>query len=261
MPLSFPDDKMEIAELLGENPYLNMYSIGDLDERFQPYTKWHGIRIHGRLSAIICIYTSTDAPTVMALSEDNDKIMAELIEQTIPLLPDYFQAHLSPGLEKLFTPCHEIELNAPHYKMALLDRRLLDNIGSNDSVRLGPDDIPMLLDLYEKSYPENWFEPEMLELNRYFGIKDGDRLIAAAGTHVYSPEYKAAALGNITTLPDYRGEGLGARVTAGLARSLAEEGMKVGLNVKIDNKTAIACYRKIGFSICAEFGEYVFRRR
>jgi ribosomal protein S18 acetylase RimI-like enzyme len=254
-------DKQEIEELLGGNPYLHMYSIGDLDERFQPYTQWHGLKKSGKLLAVICIYTSTDTPTVMALAEDGDENITELLENTIQFLPDFFQAHLSPGLEKLFADSHCTELNASHYKMSLLDRGLIESVNADEVVRLDSDDIPMLLELYSESYPGNWFEPEMLELNRYFGIKEGGRLLSAAGTHVYSPSYKAAAIGNITTHPEFRGLGLGAKVTAGLGRMLLSEGMRVGLNVKMSNPAAVTCYRNVGFSICAEFGEYIFRRK
>lgn len=254
------ENKREIEELLGANPYLHMYSIGDLDERFRPYTKWHGLIKSERLCAVICIYTSTDAPTVMVLSEESSN-MSELLRQTIPLLPDYFQAHLSPGLETLFSDTHEMELNSTHYKMALLKGELLTTVNTDEVIRLHSDDIPQLLKLYSDSYPDNWFEPEMLELNRYMGIRKGGRLIAAAGTHVYSPAQNAAAIGNITTLPEYRGRGIGARVTAGLSQLLLSEGMRVGLNVKIDNQAAVACYRKIGYSVCAEFGEYIFRKK
>lgn len=258
-PLNFPRDRNDVEKLLSLDPYLNLYSIGDLDERFLPYTEWYGRRKSGSLTSVICIYTSTDAPTLMALSEQSAD-MAELLKQLIPILPEYFQAHLSPGLKQLFDGTHTTELDAPHYKMALLDTSLLNSTDTMGAVRLRDEDIPMLSELYEHSYPGNWFEPDMLELNRYFGIKDCGRLIAAAGTHVYSPEFKAAALGNITTRPEYRGQGFGSAVTAGLSRFLLSEGMRVGLNVKIVNHNAVSVYKKLGFSIRANFGEFVFRQ-
>ena len=54
----------------------------------------------------------------------------------------------------------------------------------------------------------------MLETGKYFGIRREGILVSVAGIHVYSPEYDVAALGNITTHPDFRGQGLGRKVTA-----------------------------------------------
>jgi predicted GNAT family acetyltransferase len=96
----------------------------------------------------------------------------------------------------------------------------------------------------------------MLETNRYFGIWERGRLVSIAGVHVYSPQYRVAALGNITTLPAYRGRGYGTRVIATLCRALIDEDIEIGLNVKADNEAAIACYRKIGFRTVASYEEF-----
>ncbi len=60
-------------------------------------------------------------------------------------------------------------------------------------------DLPALQTLYAAAYPGNWFDSRMLGTGQYVGIWQGDRLMAVAGIHVYSPSYKIAALGNITT--------------------------------------------------------------
>ena len=84
-------------------------------------------------------------------------------------------------------------------------------------------------------------------------IRRGRALVSVAGVHVYSPQYKVAALGNITTRPDARGQGLGTAVTARLCQELLRAGMEcVGLNVKADNQGAVACYEKIGFARVAD---------
>jgi predicted GNAT family acetyltransferase len=122
-------------------------------------------------------------------------------------------------------------------------------------------ELTAIQSLYKKSYPENWFDPRMLETDQYFGIKEENRLVSIAGIHVYSPQYKVAALGNIATLPAYRNKGYGSQVTAKLCQSLLKEGMRIGLNVKTDNHAAIASYKKIGFKTVVSYGEFMVQRK
>jgi predicted GNAT family acetyltransferase len=124
-------------------------------------------------------------------------------------------------------------------------------------VALSAADTEDLLALYAASYPGNWFVPRMLETGLYYGIRRGRALVSVAGVHVYSPHYKVAALGNIATRPDARGRGLATAVTARLCHELLLQGIEhVGLNVKADNPSAIACYEKLGFQRVADYGEY-----
>jgi ribosomal protein S18 acetylase RimI-like enzyme len=75
--------------------------------------------------------------------------------------------------------------------------------------------------------------------------------------HVYSIRYKVAALGNITTHPDYRGRGYGRMVTGRVCKSLlGDEIDHIGLNVKADNAGAIRCYEKLGFEVVGSFREF-----
>lgn len=249
-------DRDQIKKLLERDPWLNIYALGDLDILYRPYVEWY----RGG-DALVCIFRGGEIPTLMALeaslSADMPKLLHDLMEQ----LPDYFYAHLSTGLERCFHGSFDIESSEGDYKMALRGMNLLESIDTGSAVPLDHEAIPELLELYRDGYPGNWFDPDMLDLNRYFGIRQGGKLVAAAGTHVYSREYAAAALGNIVVLPSYRGRGLGSQVSAALSRLLVSEGIRVGLNVHQQNGSAIRCYRKIGFEICNEYGEFAFRKK
>lgn len=249
-----------ILTMLERNPYLFSYHLGDLDDLLWPFTTWYGWGTPERLQAVILVYAGYETPTVAALCLDPAP-MEKLLNRILPLLPVRFFAHLTPGVESLFEDQFQMEWGYPHFKMALTDAVPINKI-SDEGVRfLTEEELPALLQFYEEAYPGNWFDPYMLQTGRYCGIQEGDRLIAVAGVHVYSPEYRIAALGNIATHPDVRNRGLGTRVTAALCRKLHAEGLRIGLNVKQDNHPALACYRSLGFEVAAEYVEFLFRRR
>jgi hypothetical protein len=91
--------------------------------------------------------------------------------------------------------------------MGLINYAALEHVEVGENVRLNKTDLPSLQALYMASYPKNWFDPRMLETGHYFGIKEGDAIVCVAGVHVYSPRYRVAALGNISTHPECSGAG------------------------------------------------------
>jgi RimJ/RimL family protein N-acetyltransferase len=144
-------------------------------------------------------------------------------------------------------------------RLELVDASIPDaSIRSAGKVtRLEAADLPALQALYEASYPGNWFDPRMLETGCYYGFRSGMEILSVAGIHVYSPSYRVAALGNITTHPAHRGRGLCISVTARLCHVLLQEMDFIGLNVKADNAAAIHCYEKLGFERAGEYEEYL----
>jgi predicted GNAT family acetyltransferase len=118
------------------------------------------------------------------------------------------------------------------------------------------EDLDEVLQLYRDAYPGNWFDSRMLQTEQYFGIRKNGGLVSIAGVHVYSQQYKVAALGNIVTHPDYRSNGFGRAVTARLCRSLFETVDHIGLNVKSDNQIAVSMYKRLGFEVVGCYWEY-----
>ena len=57
----------------------------------------------------------------------------------------------------------------------------------------------------------------------YYGVRRGTRLIAAAGTHVISPQSGIAAVGNVYTHREYRGQGLAKVVTSAVTADLLRD--------------------------------------
>ncbi|MCI0396657.1 MAG: GNAT family N-acetyltransferase [Chloroflexi bacterium] len=253
-------DKEEIAAFLRQNIPLHIYSLGDLDDFFWPHTVWYAGRQNGAIEAIILLYTALPLPTLLALADDLAPMQA-LLQSILHLLPRRFYAHLSPGLEEVVGRDFRLLPYGRHYKMILTDRSRLDQVDFSRAARLSAADLPAVQELYQASYPGNWFDARMLDTNHYYGVWEEGRLVSIAGVHVYSPTYGVAALGNITTHPAHRGRGLGKIVTARLCASLLETVDQVGLNVKADNQPAVTLYHSLGFTVAAEYDEYTIEAR
>lgn len=247
--------KDQIEAFLRRHTFLHLYSIGDLDYFFWDYTTWYALIDEEDIKQLVLLYTGTSLPVLLGLTEEPD-LMKELLRKRVHLLPKRFYAHLSGDVATVFADDYQIKSHGLHYKMALTNTTLLDTVDTSNVKPLVVYDVIALEELYRVAYPGNWFEPRMLETSFYYGIRQGASLVSAAGVHIYSEQYKVAALGNITTHPWFRGQGLAKAVCAKLCKDLLQTTDHIGLNVKADNTSAIACYTGLGFEIIATYEEY-----
>ena len=251
-----------IERFVRQDPALHIYELGDLDPFFWSHTRWFGLPDpHGDLRALALLYSGGTLPVLIALGRDDGGALEQLVAAIAPRLPEHLYSHLSPGLlaqlGDRWSPVH----HGRYLKMALQDRSKLADVPVAEVERLGPVDLQAIHDLYDQSYPGNWFDARMLETGEYFGIRREGALVCVAGVHVYSREYGVAALGNITTAPARRGRGLARLAVARLCRSLLDHVEIIGLNVKADNAPAIACYERLGFVEIAQYDEYLLNPR
>ncbi len=256
----FLHDKAEIETFLRQDTFLNIYRLGDLDDFFWPYTTWHALKEGEAVQAIALFYTGIHPPTLLAMA-GKEAPLPELLWGIRRLLPPEFYAHLSPGMERELSERYRFESHGEHYKMGLKDTSRLAEYDASAVATLTGEDLSAIEALYQASYPGNWFDSRMLETGQYFGLWEDERLVSVGGVHVYSPRYKVAALGNITTLPNHRGQGLATIVTARLCQSLLETVEAIGLNVRTDNASAIACYEKLGFEVVGRYYEWMVELR
>ncbi|HHE37047.1 MAG TPA: GNAT family N-acetyltransferase [Candidatus Cloacimonetes bacterium] len=249
-------NKKKIQNFLQKDIYLHLYSIGDLDDFFWKNSTYFGLISNDKIKAIILLYKGLQIPTILALDQNIEHLW-ELFKQIKHLLPNRFYAHFSVGLEKNVNEFFHLESHGKHYKMALKNPVKLEKFDCSQTISLSNQNRDEIQNFYKTSYPENWFDPKMLETGQYFGIKVKNRLVSIAGIHVYSKKYKVAALGNITTHPDFRGKGLGKIVTAKLCQNLLKTVDHIGLNVASDNYPAISVYKKLGFEIVSSYEEFM----
>ncbi len=253
-------DRPALEAYLRRTPTTHIYELGDLDDFFWPYTTWYALQEQGEIQALALVYTGTLYPVLAAMSQLPQERLGELLELLQNFLPWRFYTHLSPGLAPIFEAHYACTPHGLHYKMALADPGKLAQVDTSGVFQLTPGDAGELADFYTRSYPDNWFDPRMLETGCYYGIRQAGEIASVAGIHVYSPQYGVAALGNITTLPQHRNRGLGKAVTARLCNALLERVPVVGLNVKADNLPAIAAYRRLGFEVVSEYEEWALER-
>ena len=238
-------DRATIRQRLLAEPALHLYELGDLDDFFWPHTRWYA-----RGDAIALVYTASELPVLIALGAGQHELLGELRE----LLPPRIYAHLSPGLAATLAPRFADEPHGDFLKMILADPSA---VPASDATRLAPADRDELVAFYAHAYPNNWFDPRMLETGQYFAIRERGAIVAAGGIHVYSRAERVAALGNIAVAPAARGRGLARHVTAAVCRSLLADCDHVGLNVRADNAAAIACYTRLGFARVAPSEEHM----
>lgn len=243
-------DKAEIARLLSRDPELHAYALGDLDDFYWPYTTWYRHE-----DTVALVYHGAGFPAVLAFERpDRLEPLTELLEGLLFLLPQRFYAHVSVGVEEVLTKHLRTQPQGLHLKMALTDRDRLIRTEPR-GVPLTRADLAGVTALYRAGYPSNWFDPRMLDTGQYFGVRQEGELIAVAGVHVWSPDYRVCALGNVTTHPLVRGTGIGKAVVAALCRRLLESVDHITLNVKADNASAIAVYHALGFTQVAGYHE------
>ncbi len=250
-------DKDTIETFLRSNVFVNIYSLGDLDDFFWPYTSWYALTDSTGIRAIALMYTGGNLPCLHALAEDDKaNYTEELLRYLIPILPRRFHAHLISGLESILADRYHLRPFGRHDRMALTNKSLLTNIDTSEVEGLSMSNLGEIMSFFENAYPGNFFEPKMLETKQYYGIRRSGALVSVAGVHVCSSRYRVAALGNIATHPDYRGIGYGRIAAARVCKSLLNEIDDIGLNVKADNTSAIRCYEKLGFEAIGSFGEF-----
>jgi|WetSurMetagenome_2_1015567.scaffolds.fasta_scaffold15400_2 GNAT superfamily N-acetyltransferase len=257
MELKILHDKATIFNFLKSNPEVQLYCIGDLDDFFWPGTIWYALIEHDEIKSLALLYTGQETPTFLLFCKEESEYSAQLISKARGYLPQFFNAHLSEGLKEGFGNQNILRYYGKGYKMVLC--RKVEDPCDPAIRRLSVSDLDQINVLLVEAYPENWFDGRMLETGKYMGYFIDGRLAGISGIHVYSPEYKVAALGNIATHSAFRGRQIAFKLTNALCHDLQKDVSLIGLNVRCDNEPAINCYKKAGFEIAGSYDECFIR--
>jgi len=239
-------DKDQIRNILKTDPRWCVYALGDLTERMFGKCRW----FTPDLTLVL-----HDYGTSILFAHGTGSIREALDHVSWPV---HLQVQ-EDGIEEV-----ERHVRVTNVKTMW---RMAWNGGDTDiseqAKRLRELDVPALKKLYadgERSGESpDFFYDSMVPAGVFFGIYEGDDLIAAAGTHLFAPEEGAAAIGNVYTRRDRRGRGLSRIVTSAVLHRLRHL-KTVGLNVRNDNAAAIRVYESLGFVKHCDFFEAIARR-
>jgi len=113
--------------------------------------------------------------------------------------------------------------------------------------RLLPDDAELLVEI--KREQGRQLSPdrarEMLSRQVYYGVELEGRLISIAGTYVRMPE--VWIVGDVYTIPGYRGRGFAKAVVSAISRDAIAAGATPALSVDANNAPALRLYRQLGY--------------
>ncbi|GIM89732.1 GNAT family N-acetyltransferase [Paractinoplanes toevensis] len=115
-----------------------------------------------------------------------------------------------------------------------------------EAIRLGPADVPEILDLIERTRPGP-FRPRTIELGTYLGVRRGGALIAMAGERLHPTGW--TEISAVCTDPAFRGQGLATALVRAVAAGIRERGETPFLHTAATNQPAIRLYESIGFHL------------
>ena len=254
-------DETRVRALLERDRGWALYALGDLTPGHREHCTWFVEPGSSPGEAIVLLYRALSLPIILAFGP---------AERVRPLLdeamaaPHHFVVLRKDVLDAL-AATHRLELCIATWRYVLEPERF----GAHpvDGVeRLSVNDLPALRELYrhwgETELTESFFDPMMVEGGVFFGVRRGEALVAAAGTHVVADALGVAAVGGIYTRPDHRGRGLAGRTTSAVVAALLERGLStIGLNVARSNEPAIHIYERLGFRRhCPYFEAHAHRR-
>ncbi len=244
-------DRDLIREILSRDRAWSLYALGDLAAGYFERCSW----FLDDSEALILLYRGSTPPVLFATGEPAlvARLLPEIREESA------FYLHVRPEIVELLAADYEIQ-GLKHMWRMTLEASRYKAAPCEEVRRLGDADLAALRELYADGQAAgeapDFFFPEMLEQGVFFGVEEGGRLAAAAGTHLVVPEEGVAAVGNIYTRRGYRGRGWGSLVTSAVAGELLRRGTPtIGLNVNQQNQAAIRVYEKLGFAKYCAFCE------
>ena len=242
-------DRRLLHDFLAQDRLYAAYAICDLEEREFGRTRWGAAYDGDELVAVGMEYTGpTPQPLfVMGRPDGISSVLRDVIRPRAAYIAA--RSMMLPAVE-----AHYRVDPGPQMVRMWVDRAHFRPYPATVQ-RLLPVEIGELNRLYQLGFA-SWLPSGAIADGVYFGMRVNGQLVAAAGTHVVSPQARLAVVGNVLTHLDYRGRGFATAVTAELLRTSDE----IVLNVRADNPPAINAYRRLGYIEYARFEERLIHR-
>jgi ribosomal protein S18 acetylase RimI-like enzyme len=246
-------DRRLLRTFLERDRLFAAYAICDLEEREFRRTRWAAAFAHAELIAVGMEYTGlTPQPLfLMGRNDGIDAILGDVLRpraayvaaraESMPAVEEHYRVDAGPAMVRMW-------VDRSRFRPYPADVR-----------RLLPVEIGDLNRLYQLGFA-SWLPSSAIAEGVYFGLRVNGKLVAAAGTHVISPEARLAVVGNVLTHVDYRGRGYATAVTGAVTAELLRTSDQVVLNVRSDNPPALQAYRRLGYVEYVRFEERLVHR-
>jgi len=246
-------DRGLLRDYLGRDRLYAAYALADTDDREFARTRWGVAFEDGKPAGLVMEYRGPSPQPIFVMGEPAAvrAILRDIVR------PRIAYATLRPGLVPAVRDLYRLEAAAPMVRMAVDAATFRPVVG--EAVPLDHGDTGHLNRLYQLGLGSQLAE-EAVAGGIYYGVRRGTRLIAAAGTHVIGPQVGLAAVGNVFTDREYRGQGLAKVVTSAVTAALLRDCDTVVLNVRADNPPALAVYQALGYRAVTEFEERLIHR-
>ena len=230
----------KILAFLQQDRLYAAYAIGDLEPGLFAQCQWFGAEDDGRLQALALFFTGLNPPALFTMG-DADGVAAILASALQP--------------ERAYFTCRAEHLPVVEafYDLGKVEEMFRMTIAPADfhpfpgpTVKLDLSHLDALRQLYRLGGGDA-FAPYQLRDGVYYGVEADGQLVSVAGTHLVSPTFGVAAVGNIFTHPDHRRRGYATACTSRVVEDLLAQGLDVVLNVNRENIEAIGVYKKLGF--------------
>jgi ribosomal protein S18 acetylase RimI-like enzyme len=252
--ISATRDRELLRDFLESDRLRAAYALCDLEDREFARTRW-GVALDGDEPVAVVLEYGGLTPQPLFVMGDVDGILAVLREVVHPRIV-YLAADesLLPAIERVY------RIDPGPQMMRMWVNRDMFRPPRGVAARLVPADIVDLNRLYGLGF-SGWLPAESIANGVYYGVRVDGRLVAAAGTHVISPQARLGVVGNVLTHADFRGRGFAKLTTGEVTRELLRTCDEVVLNVRADNPPAIAAYQALGYREYCRFEERLAHRR
>jgi ribosomal protein S18 acetylase RimI-like enzyme len=113
-----------------------------------------------------------------------------------------------------------------------------------ETFAIGEGDVDDVMELVDITKPGP-FERGTVEMGRYLGLRESERLVAMAGERMMPDGYIEVSA--VCTHPDMQGRGLGEAFVRAVTAPIQQQGEIAFLHVHTGNARAIALYERLGF--------------